>query len=183
MLGGSEAAAEVIARARAAGVRVAAAESCTGGLIAAALTGVPGASEAFERGFVTYSNAAKAELLGVPAPLIARFGAVSPQVARAMARGALQNSAAEVAVATTGIAGPGGGSPAKPVGLVYIAVAAGGRVRVRPHRFPGDRRAVRAATVRAALRHLARVLHPVPVPTKEDEYAAHTSPRPQPGAG
>ena len=148
-------ASDIIARARALGLRLATAESCTGGLIAVALTGAPGASEAFTHGFVTYSNAAKTAMLGVPPPLIARRGAVSQEVARAMALGARKRSGADLAVAVTGIAGPGGATPGKPVGLVYIALAGpGARVRVWRHRFAGDRAAVRAATVAAALRYM-----------------------------
>ena len=114
----------LLAAARARDVRLATAESCTGGLVAALLTEIPGSSEVVERGFVTYSNAAKSEMLGVPADLIRRHGAVSPEVACAMAEGALVNSAADFAVAVTGVAGPGGGSAAKPVGLVEFACAA-----------------------------------------------------------
>ena len=143
---------------RRAEVRLATAESCTGGLIAACLTEVPGASDVFERGFVVYSNAAKSELLGVPAMLINLEGAVSEKVARAMAEGALTRSAADVAVAVTGIAGPDGGTPEKPVGLVHLACAGTGRPTYH-HRevFPGSRAAIRDATVETAfavLRHL-----------------------------
>src|SRR3982751_3041231 len=105
---------------------IATAESCTGGLVAAALTAIPGSSDVVDRGFVTYSNAAKTEMLGVPADLIATHGAVSEPVARAMAEGALSRSNADVAVAITGIAGPDGGSDAKPVGLVHLAAARNG---------------------------------------------------------
>ena len=107
--------------ARAAGLRIATAESCTGGLIAGLLTEIPGSSDVVERGFVTYSNQAKEDLLDVPGDLIAQYGAVSEPVARAMAQGALKHSLAHLAVAVTGIAGPGGGTAEKPVGLVYIA--------------------------------------------------------------
>ena len=113
-------AAAVIEAARACGDTIVAAESCTGGLVAAALTAIPGSSDVFERGFVTYSNAAKSEMLGVPFWLIERHGAVSDDVARAMAGGALLHSHAGLAVAVTGIAGPDGGTPEKPVGLVYL---------------------------------------------------------------
>lgn len=105
------------------GLVLATAESCTGGLLAAAITDIAGASDVFDRGFVTYSNASKTELLGVPAYLIARAGAVSEAVARAMAEGAVQQSRANIAIAVTGIAGPGGGSAVKPVGLVHFACA------------------------------------------------------------
>ena len=113
----------VLAALRARGLRLAAAESCTGGLVAAALTAVPGSSDVVERGLVTYSNEAKTELLGVPAATIAAHGAVSEAVARAMAEGALRASRADVAVAVTGIAGPGGATPTKPVGRVHLACA------------------------------------------------------------
>lgn len=114
---------EVLAKARAAGLKIATAESCTGGLIAALLTEIAGSSDVFERGFVTYSNRAKEELLGVPHELLIEHGAVSGLVAGAMADGALRNSSADLAIAVTGIAGPGGGTDQKPVGLVWVAVA------------------------------------------------------------
>ena len=140
---------------RAAGLKLATAESCTGGLIAAACTAVAGSSDWFERGFVTYSNEAKAELLGVPAALIASFGAVSAEVACAMAEGALARSHAQLAVAVTGIAGPGGGSPAKPVGTVWLALAQSGRgASAELLQLAGDRAAVREQTVHAALARL-----------------------------
>ena len=143
---------------RRAGLRLATAESCTGGLIAAVLTAIPGSSDVLERGFVTYSNTAKTDLLGVEPGLIGRDGAVSADVAEAMVRGALARSQAEVAVAVTGIAGPGGGTEAKPVGLVFLAgLRAGGEPRVERHLFSGDRTAVRLASVRAAF-SLARGL-------------------------
>ncbi|MFZ1814425.1 MAG: nicotinamide-nucleotide amidohydrolase family protein [Rhizobiaceae bacterium] len=119
----SEMAALTLEHFRAAGLKVATAESCTGGLISALLTSHAGSSDVLDRGFVTYSNAAKSELVGVPPELIVAHGAVSAAVAAAMATGALARSAADAAVAVTGIAGPGGGSEQKPVGLVYIAVA------------------------------------------------------------
>ena len=140
---------------RARGWKIATAESCTGGLIAAACTAVAGSSDWFERGFVTYSNEAKAELLGVPAALIATFGAVSAEVARAMAEGALAHSHAQLAVAVTGIAGPGGGSATKPVGTVWVALAqAGGAASAELLRLAGDRATVREQTVRDALARL-----------------------------
>ena len=142
----------VLARHRRAGLKLATAESCTGGMIAAALTEIAGSSDVFERGFVTYSNEAKSELLGVPAVLIAAKGAVSAEVAAAMAEGALAHSRADVVVSVTGIAGPGGGSAAKPVGLVYIGWARrGGAPATERHVFPGDRTGIRAATVVRAL--------------------------------
>lgn len=116
-------AADLLDALRAKGLTIVTAESCTGGLISAYLTEVAGSSDVVERGFVTYSNAAKTELLGVPADLIEEHGAVSEEVARAMAEGALKHSGADVSVAVTGIAGPGGGSEEKPVGLVHIAAA------------------------------------------------------------
>ena len=140
-------------------LRIATAESCTGGMIAAALTDIAGSSDVFERGFVTYSNEAKTQQVGVPADLIAHHGAVSVHVAREMASGALKRSAADVAVAVTGIAGPAGGSEAKPVGLVYIAVARrGGDPAIERHQFHGDRAAIRQATVERALEMLAEAI-------------------------
>lgn len=137
---------------------LATAESCTGGLVAATLTAIAGSSDVLERGFVTYSNAAKAELLGVDAALIARVGAVSQEVAEAMALGAIARSQADVAVSVTGVAGPGGGSRAKPVGLVFIGVARrSGRATVRELRFAGDRAQVREASVAEAFA-MARAL-------------------------
>jgi nicotinamide-nucleotide amidase len=140
------------------GLRLALAESCTGGLLAARLSDVPGASRFLERGFVTYSNEAKRELLGVDAETLARDGAVSEPVARAMAEGARRSARADIGVGITGIAGPDGGTPEKPVGLVFIAVdgAAGSRVR-RAH-FPGDRERVRYQATQAALEMLRRGL-------------------------
>jgi nicotinamide-nucleotide amidase len=135
-----------------ANLKLAAAESCTGGLIAASLTELAGASHVFERGFVTYSNAAKTELLGVAESLIAQHGAVSAEVAGAMAQGALENSHADIGIAVTGISGPGGGSAEKPVGLVFVAgTRRGESIRVERHVFAGDRSDVRVATVAAAL--------------------------------
>ncbi len=141
-------------RLRARGAMLATAESCTGGLIAAACTAVAGSSDWFERGFVTYSNAAKTELLGVPAALIAAHGAVSEPVARAMVQGALRQSHATLAVAVTGIAGPGGAVPGKPVGTVWLAWGTAAGVQAELLQLPGDRSAVREATVAAALARL-----------------------------
>ncbi|WP_353363091.1 CinA family protein [Acidovorax sp. FG27] len=137
---------------------LATAESCTGGLIAAACTDLAGSSAWFERGFVTYSNDAKTELLGVPADLIAAHGAVSEPVARAMAEGAVDRSSASVAVAVTGVAGPGGGSADKPVGTVWFGWCVGGETVTQRCRFDGDRAAVRAQTVAHAVRRLAELL-------------------------
>jgi nicotinamide-nucleotide amidase len=136
------------------GWMLATAESCTGGLIAAACTDIAGSSEWFERGFVTYSNEAKTELLGVDAALIEAHGAVSEVVARAMAFGAVRHSHAQVGVAVTGVAGPGGGSKDKPVGTVWFGFSVDGLLTSETRRFDGDRAAVRAATVRHALQRL-----------------------------
>jgi nicotinamide-nucleotide amidase len=150
------AARDLLAAARSQGAQIVTAESCTGGLIAALLTEIPGSSDVMDRGFVTYSNEAKQDLLGVPADLLEAQGAVSEPVCRAMALGALKNSRAGFSVAVTGIAGPGGGSAEKPVGLVYIAAARrAGDVVVREYRF-GDigRDRVRLGTVEKALQLL-----------------------------
>jgi nicotinamide-nucleotide amidase len=132
------------------GWMLATAESCTGGLIAAACTELAGSSNWFERGFVTYSNEAKTEMLDVDPALIAEHGAVSEVVARAMAFGAVRRSRARVSVAVTGIAGPAGGSPAKPVGTVWFGYMVDGRLTSETVLFPGDRAAIRSATVRQA---------------------------------
>lgn len=154
----TELAAQVLSAAGQRGERLATAESCTGGLVAAALTAIAGSSSVVERGFVTYSNEAKTEMLGVPAALIAAHGAVSREVAVAMAEGALGHSHADAAVAVTGIAGPGGGSADKPVGLVHFALARRKQAtRHAEHRFDGDRDAVR---LRAALTALGLFLPP-----------------------
>jgi nicotinamide-nucleotide amidase len=141
------------------GQRLGTAESCTGGLIAAACTELAGSSQWFERGVVTYSNEAKTELLGVPAALIAQHGAVSAEVAEQMARGLLARAPVHWALSVTGIAGPTGGSPQKPVGTVWLALAqAGGPVRVWRELFSGDRQAVRAQTVVSGLMALGQAL-------------------------
>lgn len=157
----SRAAALVLAYAER-GWRIATAESCTGGLVVAALTDVPGSSAVVERGFVTYSNEAKAEMLGIDPALIATHGAVSHPVARAMAEGALAASPADVAVAITGIAGPGGGSAAKPVGLVHLACATRGLPCEHLERRYGDlgRAAIRERAVEDALTLLEDALRP-----------------------
>ncbi len=150
----------VLAEARAKGLMLATAESCTGGLVAGALTAIAGSSDVFERGFVTYTNDAKIEDLNVPASTIETHGAVSEPTVRAMAQGALDYSNAEVSVAITGIAGPGGGSPDKPVGLVHFAAAREGRETIAlTHRF-GDigRNEVRMASVEVALNLLRRLI-------------------------
>ncbi len=142
----------VLAACRTNALRLATAESCTGGMVAAALTDIAGSSDVVERGLVTYSNAAKSELLAVPPELIAAHGAVSSEVAAAMAAGALARAPVDLAVSITGIAGPGAGSPAKPVGLVWLGVAAkGAAAKTESHVFPGDRAAVRLAATRRAL--------------------------------
>jgi len=140
------------------GQRLATAESCTGGLIAGACTDVAGSSKWFECGFVTYSNDAKTEMLSVDAALLKRHGAVSEQVAQAMAQGALTHSHAQVAVAVTGVAGPTGGSRAKPVGTVWFGFVVPGQLITEKQHFDGDRAAVRAATVRHALIRLTELL-------------------------
>jgi nicotinamide-nucleotide amidase len=150
----------VLADARAARLRIATAESCTGGLIAACLTEIPGSSDVVDRAFVVYSNRAKEDLLNVPGDLMADMGAVSEPVARAMAEGAVENSNAHLAVAVTGVAGPGGGTPLKPVGLVHIAAAREGRsILHEAHRF-GDigRSEVRLKAVEAALLLMQRLI-------------------------
>lgn len=143
---------EVLALCRARYWRLATAESCTGGLVAAALTAIPGASDVVERGFVTYSNEAKMELLGVPVDTIATHGAISAQTAAAMARGVIARTPVDLAVSITGVAGPGGGIPEKPVGLVYLGVATKeGTARVERRIFPGDRTEIRNAALVLAL--------------------------------
>ena len=140
------------------GLFLATAESCTGGLISAACTDLAGSSAWFERGFVSYSNHAKTELLGVDAALITQHGAVSEEVARAMVQGAITHSKAQVAVAVTGVAGPTGGSKQRPVGTVWFGWSVGGVVTSECKQFDGDRAAVRAATVRYAVQRLVRLL-------------------------
>ncbi len=149
---------KLAARLVAAGQRMTAAESCTGGLIAKTCTDLAGSSDWFDRGFVTYSNAAKSEMLAVPASIIEDYGAVSEPVATAMASGALRHSEAAYAVAVTGIAGPGGGSADKPVGSVWIAVASASRQQAQLFHFDGDRAAVREATLQKALEMLLELV-------------------------
>jgi nicotinamide-nucleotide amidase len=149
----------LLAACRSKGVMLATAESCTGGLIAAALTAIAGSSDVVDRGFVTYSNEAKNQMIGVPMPLIEAHGAVSEQVSKAMAEGALARSRATIAVSVTGVAGPGGGSAEKPVGLVYIGLARMGQpVVAQRHVFPGDRTEIRAATVAHAFKMIRSAL-------------------------
>ena len=134
------------------GLLLATAESCTGGWVAQMITSVPGSSEWFDRGFITYSDLAKHEMLGVRRETLDRFGAVSEEVVREMAEGVLRHSAARVSVAISGIAGPGGGSPRKPVGTVWLAWAVAGReTRCRSTHYAGDRDMVRQQAVMAAL--------------------------------
>ncbi len=173
-------AAAVVAAAQARGLVLATAESCTGGLVSAVLTDVPGASAAFDRGFATYSNAAKAEMLGVPPALIEAEGAVSEAVARAMAAGALTHSRADIAVSITGVAGPGGGTATKPVGLVHFACARrSGGVAAIERRF-GDlgRGAVRLASVLQALEMFEAALSMV----RRDDVTEGEASLPRPGA-
>lgn len=140
-------------------LRLTTAESCTGGLIAACLTAVPGSSDVFDRGFVTYDNQAKIEMLGVPESLLTEYGAVSEPVARAMAEGALVHAPAQLSIATTGIAGPGGGTDLKPVGLVHIAVADANRNTYHMREvIAGDRDAVRMQAMEKALSMLKQHL-------------------------
>jgi nicotinamide-nucleotide amidase len=149
----------VLRSARANRLKIAAAESCTGGLVSAALTDIPGSSDVVERGFVTYSNEAKMQMLGVPDQTLRDHGAVSEATARAMAQGALANSHADLSVAITGVAGPGGGSEEKPVGLVHFAVARKGHDTISEKHLFGDigRTAVREASVDVALNLLLRL--------------------------
>jgi nicotinamide-nucleotide amidase len=152
-------AAALLAAMQGQGATLATAESCTGGLIAAAVTAHAGSSATLLAGYVTYSNEAKTRMLGVPPPMLAEHGAVSAPVARQMAEGALKDAGSAIAVSCTGIAGPGGGSATKPVGLVFIGCARRGKETVvERHVFPGDRAAVRAATVAAAFALIARRL-------------------------
>lgn len=153
-------ASQVLDKARQSRVKIATAESCTGGLVAACLTEIAGSSDVVERGFVVYSNEAKAEMLGVPADLIEQHGAVSAEVARALAEGAIVRSRAELSVAITGIAGPGGGSLEKPVGLVHFAAMRTGQEPVLERHEFGDigRGNIREASIKVALRLLSGLL-------------------------
>ncbi len=137
---------------------VATAESCTGGLVAASLVSVAGASEVFHAGFVTYANEAKEKLIGVSHETLERYGAVSRHTAREMAEGAAREGGAETSIATTGIAGPGGGSAEKPVGLVYIGCCAFGEVLVKKYQFSGNREEIRQAAAAAGLKQLKEML-------------------------
>ena len=152
-----DAATRVLAACRVHGLKVATAESCTGGLVAGALTEVPGSSDVLDRGFVTYSNAAKEAMLGVPTSILERHGAVSRETADAMATGALAMSNVDLVVAITGIAGPGGGTPEKPVGLVWIAIH-GSDAKARRFHLVGDRAEIRQRAAQAALEMVRRTL-------------------------
>ena len=143
---------------KAKGLKLATAESCTGGWVAMALTAIPGSSEWFERGYVTYSNEAKREDLGVAEETLRRHGAVSEQVAREMAAGALERARAQVALAITGVAGPTGGTADKPVGLVCFAWAHGSKITSETRRFDGDRESVRRQSVLHALERATELL-------------------------
>jgi nicotinamide-nucleotide amidase len=134
------------------------AESCTGGLIAGLLTEIPGSSDVVDRGFITYSNQAKQDMLGVPAPLLENYGAVSAEVAKAMAEGAIKRSKADIAVSVTGIAGPGGATQNKPVGLVFIAVSDDRKVVGHEYHFKGTRHEVRLAAVEKAVALLLKMI-------------------------
>lgn len=149
---------ELIALLKAKGAWVATAESCTGGLVASSLVGISGASEVFGAGFVTYANEAKEALIGVSHETLEKYGAVSEETAREMAQGAARCANAETSIATTGIAGPGGGTDKKPVGLVYIGTSAFGKIKVGKYNFSGDREAVRQAATLAGLTQLKEML-------------------------
>jgi nicotinamide-nucleotide amidase len=149
-----ELATAVLAACRAKGWHVATAESCTGGLVAAALTTIPGSSDVVDRGFVTYSNQAKMELLGVPETTLAAVGAISAETALAMAAGAVSRAGVDLAVSVTGIAGPGGGSAEKPIGLIYLGVATKTTCRSERHVFRGDRNGIRRTAMIRALEML-----------------------------
>ncbi|MDX2143957.1 MAG: CinA family protein [Rhodospirillaceae bacterium] len=156
-----------VTAAKASGKKITTAESCTGGLVGACITAIPGASAVYECGYITYSNDAKTRLLGVPRDAIAQFGAVSDVVAAAMAEGALAQSNSDIAVSVTGIAGPDGGSKEKPVGLVYLAVAQRGMdAQVKRYVFAGNRHDVRRASVAAALELMASQMQTVDQPAE-----------------
>jgi len=139
-------------------LRICTAESCTGGLIAKSFTDLAGSSDWFECGFVTYSNQSKTEMIGVPESVIAEYGAVSEAVVNAMASGALRNSAADISIAVTGVAGPAGGSEDKPVGTVWIGVASSQQQVAIKYRFDGDREAIREAAMRQAIEDVLRII-------------------------
>lgn len=147
--------------ARQARLRICSAESCTGGLLGGLFTDVPGSSAAYERGFIVYSNRAKEEMLGIPGEVIADYGAVSEPVARMMAEGALENSRANIAVGITGVAGPGGGTPLKPVGTVHVACARENRAMIHEMLQLGDigRHEIRMAAIECALEQIQKQLN------------------------
>jgi nicotinamide-nucleotide amidase len=150
---------QVLSAARAKGLKIATAESCTGGMIAAALTDIAGSSDVFDRGFITYSNAAKIAHTGVQSATLEKFGAVSAEVAKEMALGCLAASNTDIAVSVTGIAGPGGATATKPVGLVYIGIARKGKgATVVENHFSGDRASVRQQSVDKALTLILSVI-------------------------
>lgn len=153
---------QLAARLTAKGWMLATAESCTGGMIAAACTDLAGSSQWFERGFVTYSNEAKTEMLGVPAELIAKHGAVSEEVVRAMAEGAIRHSRAQVSIAVTGVAGPGGGSAQKPVGTVWVGWCVKAHTAAALLQLHGDRSHIREGTRQFSLRHLLQAIQTHP---------------------
>lgn len=172
-IGTDRLATDVLAACRSRKLMVVTAESCTGGLVSAALTAIPGSSDVVDRGFVTYTNAAKQEMLGVPEATLAAHGAVSAETAAAMAAGALANARAQISVSVTGIAGPGGATPGKPVGLVHFAARRGDRLLLREERFGAiGRDAVRAASVEVALGLLLALA------TDEDQAAGEAPGRP-----
>ena len=140
------------------GLTVTTAESCTGGMIAGRIVDVPGASYVLNQGLVTYSNEAKMRLLGVRKETLDAFGAVSPQTAEEMAAGALVSASADIALSSTGIAGPDGGTPEKPVGLVYLGCACGGKIYVKENRFTGSRAEIREASVKESIKLALSVL-------------------------
>jgi nicotinamide-nucleotide amidase len=165
--GDTDLAALVLERARAAGVRLAVAESCTGGLLGGRLTEVPGSSDVFVGGVIAYDNAVKVKALGVPPALLDEHGAVSEPVARAMALGAAERFGVDATLAVTGIAGPGGGTEEKPVGTVWIACSLRGAVHAKRSTFPGSRHEIRARAVQAALLLLQRTLKAGPALTPQ----------------
>lgn len=152
-------AAHILDECRKKGIMLATAESCTGGLISALFTDIPGSSDAFERGYVTYSYRSKTELLGVENDVLEKYGAVSDQVVGIMARQAVERAGVDVAVAVSGIAGPDGAVPGKPVGTVFIGVATRDQLSVERHHFDGDRRKVREQTVEKALDMLEGIIN------------------------
>lgn len=148
----------LVLKAKKKSIKITTAESCTGGLISSLIISISGASEVFENSFVTYSNSSKTKMLGVSAALIKSKGAVSKEVAKEMAIGALKNSAANISVSVTGIAGPGGGTKEKPVGLVYIAAAKTGKTVIKQYKFKGDREKIRLQAVEKAVDLLSEII-------------------------